>query len=131
MMGDNRVTYLKLCGVEYPLCFSVSAKQKIDERWGSLEAMSNRLKDSGEKTIDMMAELASILMQSGAARMRVLAKISGQEANLPPALDHDELCEVLSLGELSEASAALMQAINIGSKPTVEAESAKNPVTTQ
>ena len=70
-------------------------------------------------------------MQSGAARMRVLAKISGEEANLSPTLEHDELCEVLSLGELTEAGAALMQAINIGSKPTVEAESGKNPVTTQ
>lgn len=131
MMSDNRVSYFKLCGADYPLCFSVSAKQKIDEKWGSLEAMSKQLKDGGEKTIDMMAELASILMEGGAARVRILAKISGEEAVLPPALTHEELCEVLSLGELSGASAALMQAINIGSKPTVEAESAKNPATTQ
>lgn len=73
--------YIELLGEKHPLCFSMSAAQRLTERFGSLDEMGAQL-GSEDASIrrDAINDALEELMQAG----RVYAKALGEP--LPPQL---------------------------------------------
>ncbi len=131
MMDDNRVVFFELYGKQYPLCCTVSAKAKIDEKWGSLDAWAELVEEHGEDVFALAVEMTKILMDGGAAHMRVQSKISGEEIELPTELSLDELCNLIPVLDCPVLMTRLSDALTAGQHVTVEIEPEKNGETTQ
>lgn len=124
MIEDKRVTYEKICGREYPLCLTVAAHQKIIDRFGGLSEMVNEME--GEKAVQTAAWLAHTLMEGGAARVKALAWMEGEEApeiKVPPL---DVLVDAMDLKDVNDLGSRLFVAIRVSRGVTVETDDSEN-----
>lgn len=71
-----RVSYIELLGVKHPMCFSLTAAAEMDEAFGGLDALSERMQSGNlaqrSRAINTALE---ILLKAG----RVYAAASGME----------------------------------------------------
>ena len=104
-----RISYIELLGNKYPLCFSLSATEKLIEEFGSLEEMQNALSSNSIKAINATLD---VLMEAG-RRYCEVAHIDCP-APLP--------CRPADLIDLSDPSAvsAIFSAMSGGNEREVE-----------
>ena len=124
-MMDKRISYATICGKEFPLCLTVAAEQKIIDRFGGLQQMAEAM-DSGEAGIPLIANLAHILLEGGAARVKALAWMEGKEANAPEVPKLELLQELLDLKDAEDLAPQLFAAIRVSRGVTVETQEEKN-----
>jgi hypothetical protein len=113
-----KISYINLLGKDYPLCFSLSATEKLTEEFGSMEQMQSAIKDSSVKSI---CTILDVLLEAG----QKYCKVAGIDC--PPPLP----CRAGDVIDLSdpEAVTAIFHAISAGNERTVEAVE-KNAVAT-
>ena len=76
-----KITHLELAGRRYPMVFSLAATEAMEDRFGSLEAMSEELHcDSVKRVAQAVDGVLTILMDAG----RIYCEAVGMEA--PPRL---------------------------------------------
>ena len=76
-----KITHLELAGRRYPMVFSLAATEAMEERFGSLEAMSEELHcDSVKRVAQAVDGVLTILMDAG----RIYCEAVGME--VPPRL---------------------------------------------
>lgn len=111
-----KVNYINIGTKAYPMCLTLKAARKMDERYGGLEHIDSAF--TGKKTMEMLAEalfLLSALLEGGYD----YAKASGQEADQPP---KEEGLECLfGLDDLGGLQATVLSGM-AASAPTVELE---------
>ena len=74
-----KVSYIELLGQKHPMCFSLAASERIDEEFGSMEAMLDELHSKEVRRIAKAADkVLQILMHAG----RVYMSACGE--TLPP-----------------------------------------------
>lgn len=118
-----KISYIELLGKQYPLCFSLSAAEKLSEQFGDLNKLQETLAsgDTGEvaKAADV---LLSVLMEAG----RVYCTIAGIEQPEPLPCRPSDLIDVSDPTALT----SIFLAISAGNEREVEAVS-KNAEATQ
>ena len=133
MMDDKRLTHIDFFGGEYPLCLTVLAQEKIAEDYGSTTKLLEALDDE-ENSLDGLKHwinLLHYLMEGGVARVKALAFIAGEEANVPAVPTVDQLKEIIGWSDVRAYTTAIFAAIGVSTAQTVEAEPKKNVETTQ
>lgn len=131
-MKDERLTTLNFFGREYPLCLTVLAQQQVQDEWGSLDALSELLAQTGAEAMTGWCQLLRILMEGGAARVNALAWMEGQIAEeLPLIPDLDTLKQIMGWADIAAFGPVIMAAIGGSAQQTVEAAPEKNAETTQ
>lgn len=124
-MMDKRISYTEICGKEFPLCLTVAAEQKIIDRFGGLQQMAEAM-DNGEAGIPVIANLAHILLEGGAARVKALAWMEGKESNAPEVPKLELLQELLDLKDATDLAPQLFAAIKVSRGVTVETQEEEN-----
>lgn len=120
----DRIVYLKLAGVEYPLLFSMQALIEICEKYETLKnALDQMVADS---TYETQFDIVTILSQAGSEFLKSKKQKADQ-------IDRDQLRFgnpfELAAGKLSNI---IIECINMGAHQTVETEeSSKNAETAQ
>lgn len=72
-----KLGHINLAGEEYPVCFSLSAIEDIEDEFGSLDAMRERLTSGSTKAINRVLE---IMLKAGRSYC------VGMGVDCPPAL---------------------------------------------
>lgn len=110
-----KITYIELLGKRYPMVFSFAATEKLEERFGSLEAMSVELHcDSLSRISKAVDAVLTILMEAG----RIYCAEAGMDA--PPPLK----CRPVDLIDPTDPStmAIIYSAMENDSRREVEVE---------
>lgn len=104
-----RISYIKLLGKDYPLCFSLSATERLTEEFGSLEKMQEEM---SRNSISSICKVLDILMEAG----QRYCKAAGIECPEPLP------CSAADVIDLSdpEAVTTVFSAINRGTEREVE-----------
>lgn len=134
MLNDNRVSFVEIVGLQYPLCMTVAANEALDELYGGLNGWLEKLQSGNESdAVSSTVGFLGILLQGGRDRVETIARLTGQKADLPPVLDTVSLKAILTIGEIGALQAQMIAAYTSSGKQTVEvAEPAtKNAETTQ
>lgn len=121
MTRDDRTTYLNFFGQEYPLCLTVLASDSITKEFGGYDALGTAL-SKGVDSLGDWAKLLQILMDGGAARVKAIAWLNGENPDNPDVPDLDTIRNILSWGDIQRDRDLIMSAISGSSNPTVEAE---------
>lgn len=108
-----KVTYIELLGKQHPMCFSLTAAQEMDEAFGGLEALSERLTAGGIGQVAKAVNTAlAILLKAG----RTYASLSGIEVPDPLPCAPADLIDVTD----GEAIRAIFSAISGNTDREVE-----------
>ena len=124
-MMDKRISYTEICGKKFPLCLTVAAERKIIDTFGGLQQMAEEM-DKGEVGITVTATLAHILLEGGVGRLKALAWMEGEEADVPQVPSQALLEELLDLKDATELAKKLFEAIRVSRGVTVETEEEEN-----
>lgn len=116
-----RISHITLLGTEFPLCFSLSAAEEIEEKLGSLSDLGEVIVTNGSPNVKAVDTMLMILMEAG----QRYCKAAGIEC--PPPLP----CRPADVIDLSDPAAvnAIFAAVSNGKEREVEAVS-KNGKTT-
>ncbi len=134
MMEDKRLVYIDFFGVNFPLCLTVLAQEKIAEDYGSTTKLLEALDDEENSFDDGLTHwinLLHYLMEGGVARVKMLAFLHGEEASAPVVPTVDQLKEIIGWSEVRAYTTAIFGAMGVSTAQTVEAEPQKNAETTQ
>lgn len=122
MTKDDRTTYLNFFGREYPLCLTVMASDAITKEFGGYDGLAAAL-GNGVDSLGDWAKLLHILMDGGAARVKAIAWLNGEEINMLPDVPNlDIIRDILSWSDIQQNRDIIMSAISGSSNPTVEAD---------
>lgn len=70
-----KVSYIELLGEKHPMCFSLAASERIDEEFGSVDAMLDELHSKELRRIAKAADkVIQILMHAGRIYMSALGE---------------------------------------------------------
>lgn len=133
MVKDDRVIYVKLFGKEYPLCLTVSAQERINQEFGSMVGMFDRLKKADATIGSTYVAFCHHMMQGGNDRVRALAWMEGEEVEVPEVPTREMLSCLLTSADLADLKEKLFQSVAVSNSRTVEvgADKEKNVETTQ
>ena len=113
-----KVKYIELAGQKYPMCFSLTASEELDEYFGGLDKMADVLNSNSVGKISSAAnKILEVLMKAG----RIYVKMSGGE--VPPELE----CKPGDLIDVSDPETidAIFSTITHDTQREVEAKPAK------
>lgn len=118
-----KMGYVTLLGKKYPLCFSLTATEEIVEKFGSIEAMQEKLtsKNVGD-IIRTTNDVLDILMRAG----RKYAKAAGDD--VPEELP-GRPADFIGVGD-REAMSSILEVMGMHSAQSVQTEG-KNAEATQ
>ena len=75
-----KVSYIELLGKRYPMCFSLTAAAEMDEAFGGLDALSDRMQTGSlVQQAKVISKALEILMKAG----RIYASACGMEVPEP------------------------------------------------
>ena len=126
----ERITWINIGNKVYPMCFSLGAEKKINEKYGSLVEYFNACRNS--KTVkEAYTDGLEILIQFGAKRLNVLsdgtikenAAISEEGEWLPISKENLEI--LLVAGNLEMVGAKINAAANLAAEKEIKAKPTK------
>lgn len=136
---------VKIRGKEFPLCLTVAALDKINDKCGGLSGIMNFLKGRPEETEGLTdeqkeklaAEAASrakcnntwmlgLLMQEGEENRLLEARFGDGDRSRRAVPEPEELMHLLTPGQIEEYRLSVLMAVNEGMKRTFEAVPSKN-----
>lgn len=132
-------------GKEFPLCLTVAALDKINDKCGGLGGIMNFLQGNPEVTEGMTKEQAEqltteaasrakcnstwmlgLLMQEGEENRLIEARFGDGDRNRRAVPAPEELMHLLTPGQIDEYRLSVLMAVNEGMKRTFEAVLSKN-----
>lgn len=127
---SGRTVEFELCGVKYPLCFTLQAVEDFYTRYGDVDGWYGRLaelnyrdaENPGEP-IKLYAELLWLLETLMKAGYDMASYVDGETPLYP---DMDELRNLLCVGDLSRVQAAVVETVSLGNQREVGAQAPKN-----
>lgn len=135
MISDKRVVNMDIAGFTFPLCMTVQAQEEFTNQFGSYDGWREALTADGSEmaAVNATVDLMYIMMQGGRSRVSLLARMAGEEANLPADLSKEDLRSLIALPELNDIQMLLLKAFTAGTETTVEVapDSSKNAEATQ
>lgn len=133
MIDDKKTTYIDFYGKKYPLCLTVSAHERINDTFGGLAGMAQVMSEKDEAAVGAVANLMHALMIGGQSRIKALAWLSGENADVPSVPDLEILKGLLTLEDIPKYQQALFDNVALSSAQEVEVapETEKNGEATQ
>lgn len=125
---------LSVCGIEYPVAYTVEAQNAIARRFDGIENIEKAFDNSDiAKMVDNVAFIASALMSGAEHRERVRCTMFSIKCDVKTAPTYEMLCAVMSPSDIKTAMEVIMAAIKEGNRVTVEVqpEKSKNAKATQ
>lgn len=119
---------VKIRGVKYPLCLTVAALDKVNQKCGGLKELSaflNGSNDSG-KAICNTAWMLGLLISEGEENRLMEARFTGETVKRQAVPDSDAITHLLTPGAMQEYRLAVWQAVNESMNQDIEASHSKN-----
>ena len=129
----DRCTYMEIGGKSYPLRMSLAAAEKVNEKYGSMEEMLERMRD--EKTcIPTYVDVLELLISQGCAYKNTFEKDLPAEAEAPVEegiwvpLNREEIALGVDRRRISEVAGKIAEAAGFAIKNEVsgKTDSKKN-----
>lgn len=123
MEEEMKVSYIELLGKKYPLCFSLSASERLSDAFGGMDKMQEALSDT--KDIGKLAKAVDTILTALMDAGNIYCKMANIET--PEKL----LCRPSDLIDMSDPAAisAIFSAISAGNEREVEVADSKNAET--
>lgn len=115
-------------GKEFPLCLTVTALDKINDKCGGISELTSFLSGSGDlsKSFRNTAWLLALLIEEGEKNRAVCAQFDGnpvEQANLP---DYEQLCSMCTIHTMMRYRGVALEAITASMQQDIEASHSKN-----
>ena len=119
---------VEIRGKKFPLCLTVAALDRINEKCGSLTKFLDYLQGDGEvNTIVINTAWAlSLLMAEGEENRLICARLDGEKAERHQVPDEEAVRHLLTPGAVRRYRVAVLTAVNESMRQEIEAESSKN-----
>lgn len=115
-------------GKEFPLCLTVAALDKINEKCGKLSELGAFLNGSGDlsEAFRNTAWLLALLIEEGEHNRIVCANFDGAQAERADLPDYDVLCSMVTIGTMMRYRGTVIDAIRESMNQEIEAAPSKN-----
>lgn len=100
-----KISYVELAGEKHPVCFSLSAIEELEDEFGSLSEMRERLKEGKVKAIN---KVLAIILRAG----RTYCTGIGEECPPPLKCRPGDLIGVNDTGIISDIFSAMTADMN-------------------
>ena len=119
---------VEIRGKNFPLCLTVAALDKVNEKCGGLKNLSNFMKGDGDsgKSICNTVWMLGLLIQEGEENRLVEARFSGEKAERRAVPDSSAIMHLLTPGAAQAYRLAVWNAVNESMHQGIEAEYSKN-----
>ena len=124
---------VEIRGKEFPLCLTVAAVDKINEKCGSLKNIGTFLDGAAAgQSLEMgramynTAWLLGLLIQEGEENRLISAKFDGGDKVRREVPDSDALCHLMTVAEVKKYREAVFSAVNESLTQEIEAAHPKN-----
>lgn len=119
---------VEIRGKKFPLCLTVAALDKINEKCGGLKHLSAWLNGSDDITIVAAntAWLLGVLVTEGEENRLMEARFSGDRVDRKAVPDSEALSHLLTPGSAIKYRVPVMEAVNESLRQDIEAEHSKN-----
>lgn len=115
-------------GKEFPLCLTVTALDKINEKCGGLSELTAFLNGPGDlsKAFHNTAWLLALLIEEGEKNRIVCARFDGTQVENADLPDYDTLCSLVTIRTMMRYRGTVMDAIGESMKQEIKAAPPKN-----
>ena len=123
---------VEILGKKFPLCLTVAAVDKINEKCGGLNGITKFLDGAEDgkvntgKAMCNTAWLLGLLIQEGEENRLILARFSGEKAERRVVPDSEAICHLLTIASAKKYRTAVFEAVNESLKQEIEAVYQKN-----
>ena len=118
----------RIRGKEFPLCLTVAALDRINDKCGGLSGLNAFLTGDGNGSRAMVntAWLLGLLIQEGEEHRLVEARFSGESAERIVVPAPEDIAHLLTYGEIRGYYSLVWRAVNESLSRAIEAEPEKN-----
>ena len=115
-------------GKEFPLCLTVAALDKINEKCGGLNELTNFLLGSNDlsKAFYNTAWMLVLLIQEGEKNRQVCNNFSGQTVEPAELPTYEQLCSMVTIHTMMSYRSNCLEAIRESMHQDIEASYPKN-----
>lgn len=115
-------------GKEFPLCLTVAALDKINEKCGGLSELTEFLSGSGDlgKSFRNTAWLMALLIEEGEKNRRVCSQFDGNPVDSTDLPDYEQLCAMCTIHTMMGYRSVALDAISASMHQDIEASHTKN-----
>lgn len=115
-------------GKEFPLCLTVAALDKINDKCGGLSELSGFLNGSGDlsKAFHNTAWMLALLLEEGEKNRIVCSRFDGNQVDEVNPPDYEDLCSMVTIHTMMRYRSTVLEAINQSMAQDIEASHSKN-----
>lgn len=115
-------------GKEFPLCLTVAALDKINEKCGGLSELTGFLSGSGDlsKSFRNTAWLLALLIEEGEKNRAVCAQFDGNPVERIDLPTYEQLCSMCTVHTMMAYRGVALDAISASMHQDIEASHSKN-----
>lgn len=119
---------VKIRGKEFPLCLTVAALDKVNEKCGGLSKLSDFMSGYGNaaKATYNIAWMLGLMISEGEENRLITARFEGEQTSRKEVPDSAAICHFMTPGELRKYRTAVYEAVNESLQQEIEAEHPKN-----
>lgn len=122
------MTQVEIRGKTFPLCLTVAALDKVNDKCGGLKGISTFLKGNGNsgKALCNVAWMLGLLITEGEENRLMEARFSGEKTERREVPDSTALSHLLTPAAAQHYQKAVWEAIGESMRQDIEAEYQKN-----
>lgn len=115
-------------GKEFPLCLTVAALDKINEKCGGLDSLTDFVLGSSNlsKAFYNTAWLLSVLIEEGEKNRQVCNRFDGQTVETVDLPTYEQLCSMFTIHTMMRFRGDCLEAISESMQQDIEASYPKN-----
>lgn len=119
---------VEIRGKKFPLCLTVAALDKVNEKCGSLKGFLEFLQGEGDMNtvVQNTAWAMALLMAEGEENRRLCAQLDGEKTEHRQVPGEADLLHLLTPGDVRRCRVAVLTAVNESMRQDIEAEPSKN-----
>lgn len=115
-------------GKEFPLCLTVAALDKINDKCGGISELAGYLNGSGDlsKSFHNTAWLLALLIEEGEKNRAVCAQFDGNSVERSDLPNYEQLCSMCTIHTMMRYRGVVLEAISASMHQDIEASHSKN-----
>lgn len=119
---------VEIRGKKFPLCLTVAALDKINDKCGGISELTAFLTGSGDlsKSFHNTAWLLALLIEEGEKNRVVCARFDGNPAEQTDLPNYEQLCSMCTIHTMMRYRGVVLDAINASMKQEIEVAPSKN-----